>query len=98
VLTVSSPGYSPGTFKIRKRVGIGTVIADVLLTGVIGVIVDGITGSWFGLSPETANVVLTKIGAGTGPNEIKVFATTSRDGGIALKSDTSLPLVVTVDK
>jgi PEGA domain len=98
VLTVSSPGYTPGTFNIRHRVGIGTVIADILLGGLISVTVDGITGSWYGLSPETANVVLTKIGAGTGPNEIRVFATTSRDGGIALKSDTSLSLVVTVDK
>jgi len=98
VLTVSSPGYTPGTFNIRNRFGIGTVIADVLLGGLVGVIVDGVTGSWYGLSPATANVVLTKIGAGVGPNEIRVFATTSRDGGIALKSDTSLPLVVTVDR
>jgi hypothetical protein len=35
-------------------------------------------GSWYGLSPESANVTLTRIGSGPGPNEIHVAVTTSK--------------------
>jgi hypothetical protein len=62
VLTFTAPGYSPATFNIHNGIGTGTVIADVLLTGLVGVVVDGLTGSWYGLSPESANVTLTKLG------------------------------------
>ncbi len=62
VLTFTAPGYSPATYNIHNEIGTGTVIADVLLTGLVGVVVDGLTGSWYGLRPENANVTLTKIG------------------------------------
>lgn len=62
VLTFTSPGYQPATFNLHNGVGAGTVIADVLLTGLIGVVVDGLTGSWYGLNPESANVTLTRAG------------------------------------
>jgi hypothetical protein len=45
VLTFTSPGYNPATFNLHNNIGTGTVIADVLLTGLVGVIVDAATGS-----------------------------------------------------
>ena len=62
VLTFTAPGYTPAQFNIRNGIGTGTVIADVLLTGLVGVVVDGLTGSWYGLSPESATVTLIKPG------------------------------------
>jgi hypothetical protein len=62
VLSFTAPGYAPATFNIRNGIGTGTVIADVLLTGLVGVVVDGLTGSWYGLSPENAQVTLVRPG------------------------------------
>ena len=89
VLTFTSPGYNPATANLRNSVGTGTVIADVLLTGLIGVIVDGATGSWYGLDPETVNVTLTRsTTGGTGPQEIHIELRESKSGRhVELKSD-----------
>ena len=89
VLTFSSPGYNPATFNLHNGVGTGTVIADVLLTGLIGVVVDGMTGSWYGLEPETANVTLTRASdGGTGPAEIHIqVREADGKGRVELKSD-----------
>jgi hypothetical protein len=54
------------------------VIADVLLTGLIGVVVDAATGGWSKLTPETANVTLTKVAGIDGPNTITVGLTVHR--------------------
>lgn len=72
VLTFSAPGYTSSTVSLQNSVGVGTVIADVLLTGLVGVIVDGATGSWYGLNPESASATLTKKVGFIGPDEIKV--------------------------
>jgi hypothetical protein len=96
VLTFTSPGYTPATFNIHNSVGTGTVIADVLLTGLVGVVVDGLTGSWYGLSPESANTTLTRV-TGQGPSEIRVYVSKSKDGAIEIKSDGG-PVEVTVGK
>jgi hypothetical protein len=54
------------------------VVADVLLTGLVGVIIDAATGAWSKLSPETATVSLTKIGMVPGPDTINVGITIGR--------------------
>jgi hypothetical protein len=41
----------------------GILVLDILFTGLIGVIVDAVTGAWYKLSPETATVSLTSLGA-----------------------------------
>jgi len=88
VLTFSSPGYNPATFNLTHSVGTGTVIADVLLTGLIGVLVDGLTGAWYGLNPESANVTLTRAGNGDGPAEIHIHLTESNGGSrVDVRSD-----------
>jgi hypothetical protein len=72
VLNFSKEGYSPATFQIQSHVRGGIVVADVLLTGLIGVIIDAATGAWSKLSPEAATVSLTKIGMVPGPDTIYV--------------------------
>ncbi len=49
-------GYSPATFQIQNHTRGGIVVLDVLLTGLVGVVVDAATGPWNGLSPEAATV------------------------------------------
>ncbi|NUO64819.1 MAG: hypothetical protein HOQ11_02465 [Gemmatimonadaceae bacterium] len=78
-LTFTSPGYSPATVNLHPNIGTGTVIADVLLTGLVGVIVDGATGSWYGLVPENVTATLNRT-TGTGPERIEVHVGRSRDG------------------
>jgi hypothetical protein len=79
VLTFTSPGYSPATVNLHNNIGTGTVIADVLLTGLVGVVVDAATGSWYGLVPESVNATLTRT-TGTGPEKIEVHVGRSTDG------------------
>src|SRR5438094_5750879 len=71
VLTFTSPGYNPATFNLHSSIGTGTVIADVLL-GLVGVLVDGLTGAWYGLSPDAANVTLTASGDSPGMQAIHI--------------------------
>jgi hypothetical protein len=89
VLTFTASGYNPATFSLRDGIGTGTLIADVLLTGVVGVIVDAVTGSWYGLEPETANVTLTRATTGgSGPEEIHIRLRQSEDKGhVEVNSD-----------
>jgi hypothetical protein len=72
VLTFTAPGYAPATVNVTNSIGVGTVIADVLLTGLVGVLVDGLTGSWYGLNPETASATLVKLTGAVGPEEIHI--------------------------
>jgi hypothetical protein len=89
VLTFTAPGYNPATFNLHNGIGTGTVIADVLLTGLIGVVVDGLTGSWYGLEPESANVTLTRASDNdSGPEQIQIqIREADGKGRLELKSD-----------
>jgi hypothetical protein len=97
VLNFSSPGYTPATFNITNSIGTGTVIADVLLTGLIGVIVDGATGSWYGLNPDAVTIALTKAGSGPGPEQIHIHLDESKSGPVKIESDApGIPVQVQV--
>jgi hypothetical protein len=88
VLTFSAPGYSPATVNVTNSIGVGTVIADVLLTGLVGVLVDGMTGSWYGLNPETASATLVKQVGAVGPNEIHIqLGRVTSKGELSVKAD-----------
>lgn len=88
VLTFTAPGYTPATVNVTNSIGTGTVIADVLLTGLVGVIVDGMTGSWYGLNPETASVTLAKQVGTVGPDEIHIqLGHVSRAGKLDVSAD-----------
>jgi hypothetical protein len=43
---VSAPGYETKTVNFTKSVQGGFVVADILLAGLVGVIVDAATGAW----------------------------------------------------
>lgn len=46
--------YADGrTCVIQSSVSIGYVLADILLTGLIGIVIDGVTGDWKTLSADT---------------------------------------------
>jgi hypothetical protein len=70
-LTYKKPGYQPAKSEIQKSMRGGILVLDILLFPA-GVIVDALTGGWYKLSPEVANVTLTKIAAVPGPDEIRI--------------------------
>lgn len=86
VLTFTTAGYTAGTFNIQNNISVGVVVADVLLTGLIGVIIDAATGAWYNLTPEAATVTLTKTGNGEGPDVIQVLVTPTADGKLSVTS------------
>ena len=53
LIRLEMAGYRSATCQITTSVGIGWVIADVLLTACVGLVVDAITGAWNELSPTT---------------------------------------------
>lgn len=75
VLTFTKEGYAPAKAELQRGTRVGIVIADVLLTGLIGVIVDAATGAWYKLSPEVVTVAMEKIAAVPGPDRIEVTVT-----------------------
>lgn len=62
LLTFEADGYHPGQFAIQNEMRTGILIADILLTGLIGVVVDGLTGGLYRLEPKTAVVTLAAAG------------------------------------
>ena len=51
-------GFESTTYVITNHVGGGWVILDVVLTGLIGVVVDAVTVSWYDLDQNAVNTVL----------------------------------------
>jgi hypothetical protein len=50
--------------------------------------VDGLTGSWYGLNPESASATLIKKVGVIGPDEIKVYVgRMDKRGEVALKAN-----------
>jgi hypothetical protein len=73
VLRFSSPGYVDQQVEINKNLRAGYLILDIFLTGLIGVVVDAVTGGWNGLNPKEATVTLKKASAAAeGPETIDV--------------------------
>ncbi|MFA5779328.1 MAG: PEGA domain-containing protein [Elusimicrobiota bacterium] len=54
-------GYEPSMVSINKGMGTSYLIWDIVLWGGAGLIVDGITGAWNDLEPETINTSLEAI-------------------------------------
>jgi hypothetical protein len=50
--------------------------------------VDGLTGSWYGLNPETASPTLVKLAGTVGPNEIHIrLGHVSPKGQLSVNAD-----------
>ncbi|MCK4836276.1 MAG: PEGA domain-containing protein [Candidatus Aminicenantes bacterium] len=58
VIEFHKEGFKPVVRNINSRVGAGWVILDVI-AGMVPVVVDALTGSWYHLDQEHVNVILT---------------------------------------
>lgn len=58
-VTFKKAGFQDATMNLNKKVGAGWVILDIL-GGVLPVVVDAATGSWYGLSTNNVNMNLTQ--------------------------------------
>ncbi|HYK09784.1 MAG TPA: hypothetical protein VEV39_03205 [Gemmatimonadales bacterium] len=89
-LTFTKDGYKDATFSIQSHAKGGIIVLDVLLTGLVGVVIDAATGGWNGLSPESATVAMTKSSAMvSGPDTIYVRVARNKDG---VKVESTLPV------
>ena len=57
LITVSKDGYEPRTFRLTRQLS-GWYIANILIGGVIGLIIDAADGAMFNLSPNNIVAVL----------------------------------------
>ena len=64
-LTFMAEGYESSEFQIQRQMRTGILVADVLLTGLIGVVVDAVTGGWYKLEPKTVSLSLQSATAAT---------------------------------
>jgi len=61
-VTFDKPGYKSKTVLIDKELLVGTLIADIFLAGIIGVVVDFATGAIYTLEPKQINAKLKEAG------------------------------------
>lgn len=52
-IQVSAPGYQPVTAFLTSSLGAGWLILDIFLGGLVGIIVDAATGSWYELDADS---------------------------------------------
>lgn len=58
-IVIRKEGYKEQSFRITNKVGVGWVILDVLM-GLVPVIVDAATGSWYTFNEKNFNAELEK--------------------------------------
>ena len=95
-LTFMADGYESTEFQIRHEMRTGILVADILLTGLIGVVVDAVTGGWYKLEPKTVSLSLQSAAAAT-LDDIEVFVSVqgAEDRGtVELELEASAPGVV----
>ena len=95
ILTFSKEGYETKKVELMRSMRGWMLVWDVLL-GVVGIVIDAVTGAWYRLEPEEVNVTLTKLSSAVpGPDEIRITLSGTSDG-ISITSDS--PVSVKVDK
>ena len=89
MLTASLDGYRPAELQIRQEMRTGPLVLDILFTGLIGVVVDAVTGGWWNLEPDDSNLVLERVTTtGVGPDRIEVrVSVDSERGTLGVESD-----------
>ena len=58
-IEIRKEGFKTQTFKVTNKVGTGWIVLDVLM-GLVPVIVDAATGSWYVFNEKNFNAVLEK--------------------------------------
>jgi len=92
VLTFQKVGYDEKKVEIRRKMRGGILAMDILLTGLLGVVVDAATGSWYKLVPEDITVTLTrKQGSSSDLPEWIEISASLVDAGRTLKVASSQP-------
>ncbi|MDH4198106.1 MAG: PEGA domain-containing protein [Candidatus Aminicenantes bacterium] len=59
VIEFVKPGYQKKVYNINNHVGPGWIVLDVVL-GVLPVVVDAVTGSWYSLDQTNINAILER--------------------------------------
>ncbi len=57
VLTFTADGYEPAEAHLRREMNTLMLVLDIL-AGMVGVVVDAVTGGWYQLEPESVSVTL----------------------------------------
>lgn len=58
MVTFRAPGYQDFTVPVTMRIGAGYLVLDILFTGLLGIVVDAVTGAWNVARPGTIAVNL----------------------------------------
>jgi len=61
-ITFEKEGYTPKTVILSNHVAVGSLIANILLTGLIGIVVDFADGAAYGFDAKEVNVALEEKG------------------------------------
>lgn len=92
-------GYNEVQFQIRRSMRTGPLILDILFTGLIGVIVDAVTGGWYDLQPEDVSLVLERTDDSVdGPVAIEIFIGSSKDDPGSFSVEATEPVQIEVIK
>lgn len=59
VIEFVKPGYQKKVYNIGNHIGAGWIVLDVVL-GVVPVVVDAVTGSWYSLDQTNINAILER--------------------------------------
>ena len=97
VLTIEKDGFRTVEVPIHPAVNPIIVVADVVLTALVGVVVDAVTGGWNDLEPDVINATLERDRAmsSLGPDKIDVtiHANKSHDG---IEIESTAPVTVSI--
>lgn len=72
VLEFTKEGYESSRIAITKHISGGYILLDALFTGLLGVVVDAVTGAWYNLKPEAVTISLARTAAVPGPDSIEI--------------------------
>lgn len=63
LIEIYKEGYQPRWIVLDKHLAKGPLFADIFLTGGVGIVIDYLTGSLWGMRPSTVDVTLEQVGA-----------------------------------
>ncbi len=94
LLTISKEGYETEKRVINRKISGKIVVLDIIFSGLLGLIVDGVTGAWYNLEPNNINVYLRS--QNTGLLDIPVNVLKAKNGVIEIKSSEPIKIALEV--